>query len=100
MTNCVNNRYTAAHIETSPKQTILLLSRLASSGALDIAPGTLLSSVTPDGLLRFPHVEGKSMTECLLDCIQSSYDWKYERERLNSVDLKVRLLYEVVWHVT
>lgn len=84
----VNTRYTAAKIETHPRQTILLLSQITSSGALDLPEDHLSSFITPEGLVRFPT---NTVPNKLLQVLSDTYDWTSERDTLNSLDFsKVR----------
>ncbi|KAI7881842.1 hypothetical protein K492DRAFT_206553 [Lichtheimia hyalospora FSU 10163] len=79
-------RYTAAKIETHPRQTILLLSQITSSGAFSMPEDHLSSFITPEGLLRFPT---NTVSNKLLQVLSDKYDWTNERDALNSFDFSM-----------
>ncbi|KAI8646706.1 armadillo-type protein [Parasitella parasitica] len=84
-------KYSSTHFSKYPYETILFLSEVLSTDALALNPGTLSSSLTPEGLLRFPNVAsngGKTIVEGILDLLGKDYDWKTERDRLNATDMK------------
>jgi U3 small nucleolar RNA-associated protein 20 len=63
---------------------------LTASDSLVPSGGSLSSSLTADGLLRFPDSKKKtSMAQGILDILGSSYDWEKERDLLNSTDMSV-----------
>ncbi|ORZ21061.1 down-regulated in metastasis-domain-containing protein [Absidia repens] len=54
-------RYVSQHFTDYPQETIFFLSQLNSSNSLTVPSGTLMSSVTADGLLRFPATKKKRL---------------------------------------
>jgi U3 small nucleolar RNA-associated protein 20 len=72
------------------------LSEILSTDALVLNTGSLSSSLTAEGLLRFPAgtKQQKSMVEGILDIMTSEFDWEKERDILNATDMKVRFNYE------
>jgi U3 small nucleolar RNA-associated protein 20 len=85
-------KYTSNHFTNSSYETILFLSEILSTDALILNTGSLSSSLTAEGLLRFPSASKnqKSMVEGILEIMGKSYDWTKERDILNSTDMKVR----------
>lgn len=85
------NRYTASHFEGHSYETILFLSEILSTDALVLNSGSLSSSLTAEGLLRFPAgtKKQKSMVEGILNIMSSEFDWEKERDFLNATDMKV-----------
>ncbi|KAK4515117.1 proteasome regulatory particle base subunit rpn10 [Mucor velutinosus] len=83
-------KYSSAHFDTHPYETILFLSEVLSTDALNLNSGSLSSSLTPEGLLRFPNAAKgkKSMVEGILDILSKEYDWEKERDTLNATDMK------------
>lgn len=90
-------KYSSAHFNSHPYETVLFLSEVLSTDALNLTSGSLSSSLTPEGLLRFPTAAAagkgkKSMVEGILDILSKSYDWEKERDTLNATDMKVSAL--------
>ncbi|OBZ87321.1 U3 small nucleolar RNA-associated protein 20 [Choanephora cucurbitarum] len=81
-------KYTSTHFEKHPTETVLFLSKVLAADALVLASGSLSSSLTPEGLLRFPSFGSqKSIVEGMLDIITSSYNWELERDSFNTTDV-------------
>lgn len=85
-------KYSSTHFNKYSYETILFLSEVLSTNALSLNSGSLSSSLTPEGLLRFPNaVKGKkSIVEGILNILNKDYDWEKERDTLNATDMKVR----------
>ncbi|KAI7894165.1 armadillo-type protein [Mucor mucedo] len=83
-------KYTSSHFEGHAFETILFLSEILSTNALVLNAGSLSSTLTADGLLRFPAADGKkkSMVEGILDIMNTGFDWAKERDILNATDMK------------
>lgn len=69
----------------------MFLSEILSTNALVLNSGSLSSSLTAEGLLRFPATVAnqKSMVEGILDIMNTGFDWAKERDILNATDMKV-----------
>ncbi|KAF7724248.1 U3 snoRNP protein [Apophysomyces ossiformis] len=81
-------KYASEKFSTYPQETVLFLSELVASNALTINSGMLSSSVTAEGLLRFPMVKNsKSVPNGILDILSATYDWAKERNRLNETSV-------------
>lgn len=85
-------KYSSAHFNKYSYETILFLSEVLSTDALALNSGSLSSSLTPEGLLRFPNAAKgkKSIVEGILEILNKDYDWEKERDILNATDMKVR----------
>ncbi|KAI8059768.1 armadillo-type protein [Thamnidium elegans] len=83
-------KYTTSHFEGRTFETILFLSEILSTNALQLNSGTLSSSLTADGLLRLPAADKnkKSMVEGILEIMSSDLNWAEERDILNATDMK------------
>ncbi|ORZ06726.1 hypothetical protein BCR42DRAFT_496277 [Absidia repens] len=82
-------RYVSQHFTDYPQETIFFLSQLNSSNSLTVPSGTLMSSVTADGLLRFPATKKKTpLVQELLNVMNKSYDWDKEQDLLNNTDIE------------
>ncbi|KAI8977543.1 armadillo-type protein [Mycotypha africana] len=84
-------KYTSRQFYSHPKETVIFLSKLLLSDALVLSSGTLSSSLTAEGLIRFPTVSGegqKSIADGILDLLHCNYDWATERDILNSIDIE------------
>lgn len=84
-------KYSSSYFQGHSFETILFLSEILSTNALVLNAGHLSSSLTADGLLRFPaaDINQKSMVEGILDIMNTGYDWAKERDILNATDMKV-----------
>lgn len=65
------------------------MSEILSTDALVLDSGSLSSSLTPEGLLRFPAPakKQKSVVEGIVDILSSKFDWEKERDILNATDI-------------
>lgn len=65
------------------------MSEILSTDALVLETGSLSSSLTPEGLLRFPAPakKQKSVVESIVDIMSSKFDWEKERDLLNATDM-------------
>jgi U3 small nucleolar RNA-associated protein 20 len=96
---CLPNiiKYASNHFERNSYETILFLSEVLSTNVLILSSGSLSSSLTAEGLLRFPSANKnqKSMVEGILEIMSKDYDWAKERDILNSTDMKVSNIMEL-----
>lgn len=82
-------KYTSSHFSTNPYETILFLSEIFATDILDLSSGMMSSSITPDGLLRFPSSKNEeSLGDGVLAILGKEYDWAKERDILNATDMK------------
>lgn len=82
-------RYTSTQFSKHSYATILFLSEILSTDALVLKSGSLSSSLTPEGLLRFPAPvkKQKSVVQSIVDIMSSKFDWEKERDILNATDM-------------
>jgi U3 small nucleolar RNA-associated protein 20 len=85
----MNPRYTSAHFDTSTQETILFWSEIISTDVIGSNnAGSLASSFTAKGLLRFPSAKGQtSLPQGLMNIMNQSFDWEKERNALNTTDM-------------
>ncbi|KAI8575447.1 hypothetical protein K450DRAFT_261769 [Umbelopsis ramanniana AG] len=82
------------HYKKYFNQTVLFVAELLETQAIRVTPGMISSNVTPEGLLRFPtdttkgsKGEKTSFVDSLLDALRNDYDWEYERDVMNNLDV-------------
>ncbi|KAG0957866.1 hypothetical protein G6F61_002202 [Rhizopus arrhizus] len=82
-------KYTSAHFDTSTQETILFWSEIISTDVIGSNnAGSLASSFTAKGLLRFPSAKGQtSLPQGLMNIMNQSFDWEKERNALNATDM-------------
>lgn len=81
-------KYTSTYFSSNPFETILFLAEIFATDILDVNSGSMVSSVTAEGLLRFPAVKNEaSLVDGILDILGKEYDWKQERDILNATDM-------------
>ncbi|CAO3621219.1 unnamed protein product [Mucor hiemalis] len=82
-------KYTSTQFSKHSYATILFLSEILSTDALVLNSGSLSSSLTPEGLLRFPapSKKQKSVVQSIVDIMSSKFDWEKERDLLNATDM-------------
>ncbi|KAI9249280.1 armadillo-type protein [Sporodiniella umbellata] len=78
-------KYTSSRFDTNSQETILFLSEISYTNAIQANNSSLSSSFTTSGLLRFPS-EKKSLPLGLLEKLKQKLDWKKERDILNATD--------------
>ncbi|KAI9478566.1 MAG: hypothetical protein EXX96DRAFT_601338 [Benjaminiella poitrasii] len=80
-------KYVSSRFEENPYEAILFFTEVTNE--VELESETLTSSLTAEGLVRFPTLEGKKpVAEHILDIIKEEYDWKKERDALNTTDVK------------
>ncbi|KAL0082208.1 armadillo-type protein [Phycomyces blakesleeanus] len=79
-------RYASLKFDSHKHQTILFLSEVMTSNTLVLTPGMLSSTVSAEGLIRFPATKKGSLPENILEILNKKHDWRQERDSLNAID--------------
>ncbi|KAI7902962.1 armadillo-type protein [Cokeromyces recurvatus] len=82
-------KYASDRFDEYPYETILFLAEVFNE--IELESETLTSSLTAEGLVRFPTLESKKpFVESVLDIMSKTFDWTKERDILNTTDLKAK----------